>query len=721
MTSFADLPIKAKFLALVLAITLPTIGLIGWLGYKWGQEDLEATIFGKLTAIRAAKASQIESYFLVTRYQAKTLSENRMIVDAMEEFKSAFHELAQEPDKAGDDRQQWVKTVREFYASEFLPRLRATSDDSRPLDAFVPSDLETLRLQYHYLVQNPNPVGKKDALNHSEAGTAYDTVHAKYHPLFRNFQKRFGYYDLFLVDDQTGHIVYSVFKETDFATSLLSGAYRESNLALAFRNARLASDSDAVKLVDFASYAPSYGAPAAFIASPIFDAGKRTGVLVFQLPVDEINRVMTGGGNWRAEGLGETGETYLVGADYKMRSVSRFLIQQPEEYFAALAKINVLPAVIQRIRTFGTSILLQEVRTRASDEALHGQAKAAVIADYRGIPVVSSYAPLGISDVRWAILSEMHVAEAFAPVTALRQRILILAGLITVGVLIIALLFARVFTRPIHDLIRGTRAMAGGNLDVNVKPGGKDEIGELASTFNDMVACIRDKTRLLEQRNVENEHLLLNILPGPIATRIKGGEERIADGFQEVSVLFADLVDFTKMSASMSPEDLVDLLNDLFCKFDELMLRRGVEKIKTIGDCYMAVCGLPAPDNRHAQIMAEVALEILEVLEQFNQEHGTSLRIRIGLNCGPVVAGVIGTSKYIYDLWGDTVNMASRMESNSLPNQVQVTAAMYHALQHDFEFESRGLIEIKGKGMLPAYLLKKREPIDASALTDPNQ
>lgn len=223
-----------------------------------------------------------------------------------------------------------------------------------------------------------------------------------------------------------------------------------------------------------------------------------------------------------------------------------------------------------------------------------------------------------------------------------------------------------------------------------------------------MVAAIETQTRQLAEKNEENERLLLNILPAPIATRIKGGETHIADGFQEASALFADLVGFTELSTSVSPDALVQILNDLFSRFDQLMVDRQIEKLKTIGDCYMAVCGVPNPNRAHAEIMADAALQLVKIVEGFNHERRTSLQIRVGLNCGPVVAGVIGTSKFIYDLWGDTVNLASRMESAGLPNRVQVTQSMYEALRESFDLDSRGEIAIKGKGSLPTYILKKR-------------
>jgi class 3 adenylate cyclase len=223
---------------------------------------------------------------------------------------------------------------------------------------------------------------------------------------------------------------------------------------------------------------------------------------------------------------------------------------------------------------------------------------------------------------------------------------------------------------------------------------------------------------LIEQKSAENERLLLNILPGVIADRLKKGEQRIADGFAEVTVLFADVVNFTAFAVQTPAAELVSLLNDLFSRFDAASQRLGVEKIKTIGDCYMAVCGLPEPRPDHSRAAAELALEVLRIVEEFNRERGTNLQIRIGLNSGPVVAGVIGSTKFIYDLWGDTVNVASRMESTGVPGAIHVTERVYTELCGVYTFEERGLVEVKGKGKLPAWLLRKQVvALNASAVT----
>jgi class 3 adenylate cyclase len=228
----------------------------------------------------------------------------------------------------------------------------------------------------------------------------------------------------------------------------------------------------------------------------------------------------------------------------------------------------------------------------------------------------------------------------------------------------------------------------------------------VSKPFNPPELLARVNTHLtIDRLHRENERLLLSILPASIAARLKSGSAGIADHFPEVSVLFADLVDFTVLSKGMPPAPLVTLLDDLFTLFDELARRYRVEKIKTIGDCYMAVCGIPEPRADHAVALADMALQMIQQLKQFNQNRGTSMRIRIGLNSGPVVAGVIGRSKFIYDLWGDTVNTASRMESTGVPDRVQVTGLMHDLLAAQYDLESRGEVEVKGKGRLPAWLL----------------
>lgn len=214
--------------------------------------------------------------------------------------------------------------------------------------------------------------------------------------------------------------------------------------------------------------------------------------------------------------------------------------------------------------------------------------------------------------------------------------------------------------------------------------------------------------QLLEIEQMRTDKLMLNILPKPIADRLKRGEKNISGSYPDVTILFSDLVGFTKMSSQISAGELVTLLNDLFTRFDTRAEMLGLEKIKTIGDAYMAVGGLPIPRNDHAQICADMALGMLEDTAEFNRAHNLELAMRIGLNSGPVVAGVIGFTKFSYDLWGNTVNTASRMESTSQVGRVQVSPSTFIALGDAFITEDAGEVEAKGLGKIKTHFLVSR-------------
>jgi class 3 adenylate cyclase len=219
--------------------------------------------------------------------------------------------------------------------------------------------------------------------------------------------------------------------------------------------------------------------------------------------------------------------------------------------------------------------------------------------------------------------------------------------------------------------------------------------------------AIRNR-RELDLEREKSERLLLNVLPDSIAARLKQTEGVIADAFPEVTVLFADIVDFTGRSERITPEQVVEALNELFSVFDRLTRQRGLEKIKTIGDAYMVVGGLPEPRSDHAEAVAEMALAMLGEVAGRSDPGGQPLQVRIGIDTGPVVAGVIGTSRFSYDLWGDTVNTASRMESTGVPGCIQVTGRTYRRLCDRYRFQRRGPISVKGKGDIVTYFLVGR-------------
>ena len=333
---------------------------------------------------------------------------------------------------------------------------------------------------------------KKNKLFDMENYSSYNRSHKVFHPSFDYYLQQFGYYDIFIVDSESGNIVYSVYKELDYATSLIDGPYKDSDIAKVFNKANQAKDLNFVAISDFAPYQPSYNDPAAFIASPIYENGQKIAVLIFQMPIDNINEVMTHHHRWEEGGLGKTGETYLVAADKTLRSMNRSMIEDKNSYLEALKGASINSNIIESIDAKNTSIGLQPANSPNIQDALNGERGLNIYSDYRNIPLLSAYAPINIKGLNWLILSEISVSEAFEPATKLTDSILYLSiamiiGLVSIS-LIVGFFFANATIAPIVKLSEAINDIqVNSDLTKRLEVKSNDEIGMAANSFNLML------------------------------------------------------------------------------------------------------------------------------------------------------------------------------------------------------------------------------------------
>jgi serine phosphatase RsbU (regulator of sigma subunit) len=482
-------------------IAFLSMAVISVISYLRAKESLEKQTYEKLTAVREMKAAQIEDYFKIITDQVTTSAQNPLFIEAMKEFKSAYNAVSSDSKQS-----QTAKAhVKAYFEKEFLPKARQNFIEDNLLHDLDTNFSNSFILQDLYYASNPYKAGEKHKLNTAGDNSAYSKVHLKYHPIITNFLEKFGYYDIFLIDHESGNIVYTVYKETDFATSLFKGPFWNTNLANAFVAANHhTNDKNFTKIVDFKPYLPSYNAQASFIAAPVMDGDKKVGILVFQMPIDRINDIMTNKQQWQNVGLGNSGETYIVGSDFTIRNQSRFLIEDSANYFKLLSDIHVDPKTIRKIKNYNNSIGLQPSKTEGSEAAIHGKTDAKQILDYRGVPVLSAYKPLNIADMKWAMMSEMDEAEAFENIATLKNNILVAFAILLVIVLAVSYFVSREITKPLKELTVDALELAKGNMEVEIKTGKKDEIGVLAVAFKRMQFSIN---KLIDDLKFINHNL----------------------------------------------------------------------------------------------------------------------------------------------------------------------------------------------------------------------
>ncbi|MGR9043774.1 MAG: methyl-accepting chemotaxis protein [Gammaproteobacteria bacterium] len=496
MTIKNKLTLGSVLLTLLSTLTA-CIGL-GWLATQSSSDALKAEAMRHLISVRETNKIRLENYFDQINNQALTLANDRMIVDAMTHFKAAVADIA--TDQAEQDTAGLKQALHDYYSRNFAAEYK-TRNPNKTIDAgnlLERLDAPSLYMQYHYIQANPNPLGHKDALDAAADASAYSQYHALYHPSIRNFLKKFGYYDIFLVDPDSGRVVYSVFKELDYATSLINGAYADSGLGKVFQRANQLNKAATV-LEDFAPYTPSYEDRASFIATPIFERGEKIGILIFQMPIDEINNIMTYNRNWESVGMGRSGESYIIGSDLKTLSLSRFLIEDKPGYLKALQDGGMPAPLVETIAAKNSNIGLQPVDTESARLAIAGNTGEMILPDYRGISVLSAYTPVNIYGLKWAILSEIDESEAFAAALALQSQIKLTAFtvLTIVGIVAIisATLFSNTISRPISEFSRAIgKITQGDRIDLNqqIKASGNDEFSDLASHINLMLAKTKE-------------------------------------------------------------------------------------------------------------------------------------------------------------------------------------------------------------------------------------
>ena len=694
--------LKTKLIVGSILLAIIPVGVAGsiitWQANQEARVALEEQAKNQLISIREMKKNQIEAYFQTIRDQVLTFSNDRMVIEAMKDFNSAFKNFREEIQASNQDVNSWKTSLSTYYQKDFTEEYarRNPNHDSQTHAYFSQLDHDSIALQYHYIKANPHPLGSKDKLSYSTDSTTYSQWHERYHPHIRDFLKKFGYYDIFLVDADSGDIVYSVFKELDYSTSLIDGPYAETGIGQVFQEANASDNSTAVTLVDFAPYPPSYEDSASFIASPIFDGSTKVGILIFQMPIDRINAIMTNQGEWKRVGLGDSGETYLIGPDYTLRNQSRFLLEDKQNYLGAIKGGGLPSHTIKLINAKNTSIGLQPVHTQGTQAALAGKTGFDIFPDYRGVPVLSAYTPIRIPGLHWVIMSEIDEAEAFSPIETLSHQIVMSTLWITGIMLMFSVGFGWFFsqraTQPIQRL-QSTIESIGENLqmDQRIEVKSKDEIGALAHSYNALLDRLQIVNRQMEKasQNVADLAGIVMSLVAPMSTSIHRQTleaTTVASSTAEMSTMVTQVAHNTQNAALLTKE-----ADSEATKVGTVVSNttRGMTRLaEIVGDSQQKVVSLAG----HSDQIGEVTKIIDDIAEQTNL---------LALNAA-IEAARAGEQGRGFAVVADEVRKLAERTTKSTKEITEMIQAMQQETQSAVGVMEKGTLEAK-KAMALAH------------------
>jgi len=474
---YHHLKLSQRLIIIMLAIGIIPLAFVSYINVKAASTAIYDAEIDLLENLRASKKQQIESYFEQVKTQVSVLAGNATVIAAVSDFKVSLAKLPSYLAVKKLTGRDFMPSLRQYYTAEFEKKFQLMNPslniDSRTL---IPKDASAQAAQYLYISNSPLPLGEKEQLMQTDEGSQYSVFHRKYHKEFKEYLEKLNFYDMFLIEPAKGQIVYSVFKELDFATSLSDGPYADSSLSEIYKKAMVLKPGEQAIFVDYKRYLPSYNDPAAFVGAPIYQFGKLRGVLVFQVPISVVGEMLSD-----TAGLGETGDIYLVGSDLLMRSQSRIANED--------------------------TVLNTAVNSVASRAIFAGEKGSAALVNYRGKNVLSSYEGLNITGLNWGIITEIEESEGLAAISESVIFVWLFACLAGVIVVAIAWFFARTLSRALNQAVQLAERVAAGQLDNSIVTHDLSEIGDLLRSLDKMQSHLKHRIRNDERAIAENTRI----------------------------------------------------------------------------------------------------------------------------------------------------------------------------------------------------------------------
>ena len=559
-----------------------------------------------------------------------------------------------------------------------------TEARGRPVSptSLVPVSNAGITLQAQYVVPT------EDGTERRTGDDEWTELHDPLDDSLNEFALQQGFDDVYLIEPVAQVVVYSTQKNIDFATSLRAGPHSGSQLAsLTYELAEDPSPGD-VAIRDFAAYAPAGEFPSAFVGSPVFADGELAGFVVGRFTPAEITAIMTNDEQWGA--LGDTGETYVVGADARMRSDSRLFLQDRAAFFAEVeAASSATEDEIDSMQRFDTTVLYQPIDIRQVDAAFEGSTGVETEINYLGREVASTTELLDVDGLEWSVFSQADLAEIEAPIDDFTRNLLVAIAVFIVVVTFIAVRWADRLLEPLRIISTRLRAIRDGGDDAeltDLPDSSAAEFVELGDDIDTMLATLRRRTTAARRRADERRRVLRRLLPTSIAEHVEAGDRDVVEQIASATVAVVVIGGLGALVSGGSTERARQLLDRFVDDADDLAAERGLDRVQLTGDAYVAACGVSRPHLDHtAPRAAAFVLDVSEALHDLDP--GAELFIQAGIDVGPITVGLTGGRRLIHDTWGTTIQRATDLARSAQPGQVLVSDGAVSLLPSSYRVE----------------------------------